>query len=495
MLEFHFGLVFIYFVYGLAFFSMGLVLLIESRRSPIIAQTEVLQPLAIFGLLHGAHEWLELSIMMFGWAEVKVSLFVQWIRVIMLISSFIALIVFAMRVLQPNKKYLTNKAYVIGFSLLVFFVFIVVISIQGPHEGIEHQLKHADVLSRLILAVPGTALASVAFARQAKFSKKRNVPNLATIMMAVTAAFACYGLTQIFVPPMDIFPAYYINSKIFADTLGFPVQLGRAIIVVAITIGMIFAIQRTQQERDRRFQHTNKELKKASEQVRIELLKREKMRKKFLKGIVIAQEEERKRIARELHDDTAQYLTALILDMASLRDSLAENEMAMEVLKKIQNMSKQMAQGVYRMVRDLRPANLDDLGLLSALKSLVDESKDRYELKIELIVVGEKVQLDPLVETVFFRVAQEAVKNIIRHAQSKTSSIELKYLSNAVSLTVKDDGVGIESEDLDSWEDNFGIAGMRERADAVGGQFNIQSKKNEGTQVELVAHYNKRESI
>ena len=124
---------------------------------------------------------------------------------------------------------------------------------------------------------------------------------------------------------------------------------------------------------------------------------------------MIAQEDERARIARELHDETAQILTALMLELATLRDTRIRTSLT-EIIDRLQSLSRQMSQGIYRLVGDLRPAQLDDLGVTAALRYLADQARQRDDLDVTVSIAGPHQRLDLLVETVLFRIAQEALR-------------------------------------------------------------------------------------
>ena len=135
------------------------------------------------------------------------------------------------------------------------------------------------------------------------------------------------------------------------------------------------------------------------------------------------------------------------------------------------------------MVHDLRPAQLDDLGLIAGIKYLIEEERTRTGLEVTLSSEGDIKELDPLVETVIFRVAQEALTNVARHARCDQAQLRISYEPNEVTLVVRDDGVGIDSQPQTSTEHGWGIAGMRERVEAVGGQLFIDSTIGQGTSV------------
>jgi two-component system sensor histidine kinase UhpB len=154
-----------------------------------------------------------------------------------------------------------------------------------------------------------------------------------------------------------------------------------------------------------------------------------------------------------------------------------------------------MSQGIYRMVHDLRPAQLDDLGLVAALQYLVDEERRRVGLNIVLEIRGSIRRLDPLVETVLFRVAQEALTNIAHHARCETARMQLDYQPAQVTLLVNDLGVGFDLQRELEPPRGWGIAGMRERAESVGGRLKIVSVPGQGTRVEVVIPLQKEDFI
>jgi two-component system NarL family sensor kinase len=142
-------------------------------------------------------------------------------------------------------------------------------------------------------------------------------------------------------------------------------------------------------------------------------------------------------------------------------------------------------------VHDLRPAQLDDLGLVPALEFLAEEEYKLAGLQVELKIEGQRQRLDPLVETVLFRVAQEALTNVIRHAQCEQARLELEFEAQQVILKVRDKGVGIDMEFAQAPERGWGLEGMRERVESVGGQLQITSPESGGTVVEVVVPVNR----
>jgi len=138
------------------------------------------------------------------------------------------------------------------------------------------------------------------------------------------------------------------------------------------------------------------------------------------------------------------------------------------------------------MVHDLRPAQLDDLGLAAALQYLSDQEHTNSGLRVNLVISGPRLRLDPLVETVLFRVAQEALTNVSRYAEVNRAEVQLIVTSERITLRICDQGVGFDVDEDLMPPKGWGLAGMRERADAVGGQLTIQSSPGKGTTVEMI---------
>jgi signal transduction histidine kinase len=298
-------------------------------------------------------------------------------------------------------------------------------------------------------------------------------------------AFVLYAFTQAVVPPVDAFPANVLNTATFHSLTGIPIQLVRAFCAVVITISLLRAIQATEAERQQQMLAAQKARLDALEQVQQEMIKRQALRQELLRQTVIAQEEERARVARELHDETAQILTAFSLHLAALRDAVPEDSKADQEIDRLQGLSRKMSQGIYNLVRNLRPAQLDDLGLMAALQYLVGEARERMGLEVQLDVEGERYRLDSLAETVFFRVAQEALTNVARHAGTGEAHLQLAFSPQQVTLRVSDKGVGFIIPEETSMPPGWGLVGMRERVESVGGKLNLRSAPGKGTVVEV----------
>ncbi len=482
------GFVLLYFIYGLAFFTMGIALALESRRSPALAERRALVPLAVFGLLHGLHEWMEIVLIQGTWLEVPFPQEIEGLRVILLALSFLPLLGFGFWMLFPHAT--ISKLLLLGSAFLAAYLGLAYVNAQVDPE---HLLTRSDALARYVLAVPGGLLAGLGLHLRAGLVQKEGRAELAARFRWAAVGFGLYGLTQVMVPPSDMFPAIYLNSALFQNATGVPIQVIRASMAALVTVNLLRAIRITDLERERQLMDAQRSRLKALEQIQREMEQREAIRRELLRHTVIAQEEERKRIAREIHDETAQILTGFSLDLATLRSTLprrsgkseTSGQMADEILNRLQKLARQMSQGLYRLVNDLRPAQLDDLGLAAALQHLAELEGAHKGVRVAMETTGPRQRLDPLVETVIFRVAQEALANISRHAEVDRAILRLACGAGEVRLEVCDQGVGFNPSQELVPPHGWGLAGMRERVESVGGKFQITSAPGKGTQVKV----------
>jgi signal transduction histidine kinase len=475
----------IYFIYGLAFFSMGLAMLFGSVRSPILAEGRLLRPLAVFGILHGTHEWIEMFLQS-GLIEVQNPILWNWLRAGILIISFTSLLIFGIWIFSPQTVLTQSQRWGMNIAILIymFVVLLVGMLISPNHDG--GRVVFVDVMARYFLAVPGAAIAGIALHRQSRRAEHQVLRGLRPALQTAGWGFIIYALTQIFVPALDFFPANWINSTSFTQTFGFPIQVIRAGLAVLITISLIWATQLVDEERQRQFLAAQQAHMETLNRLERESRTRESMRQDLLRHIVVAQEDERARVARELHDETAQILTAFSFHLAALRNVLPAKADFQPQLDQLQILSRQMSVGVYQLVRDLRPAQLDDLGLVAALQYQCDEAFNRTGLKVRLSILGERRRLDKLVETVLYRVAQEALTNVARHACVQEAELTIAFQPDLASLRITDHGKGFHLEDYSADRRAWGLEGMRERAESVDGSLLLHSTPGSGTEVEII---------
>ena len=205
---------------------------------------------------------------------------------------------------------------------------------------------------------------------------------------------------------------------------------------------------------------------------------REDLRRQLLEGVIATQEDERRRIARELHDSTAQNLTSLMVGLKNL-DTFSDNSQVQLLAQDLRSITGQVLDDVHNIAFQLRPTALDDLGLPAAIERLVHEWQKRHQIPADSMVHLGNQRLPENVETALYRIIQEALTNVARHADAHSVSVLVERRADDVVTVVEDDGKGLEASDLAGGR--LGIAGMRERAELLGGKMTIESTPDAGT--------------
>jgi two-component system sensor histidine kinase UhpB len=203
--------------------------------------------------------------------------------------------------------------------------------------------------------------------------------------------------------------------------------------------------------------------------------------------IINAQEEERKRVARELHDETSQVLTSLLISLAVLEESISSSE-ARNRIADTRRLAHQTLRAIRNLSLDLRPSALDDLGLLPALRWYIKEYQQKFSLSVDFQSSGLKERLPTEIETVVYRIVQEALTNVARHAQAHTVQVRVEGDAETIQVTISDDGNGFKMERYQQTlepgqEHGWGMVGMRERANLIGGTLRITSDSGKGTTI------------
>ena len=206
----------------------------------------------------------------------------------------------------------------------------------------------------------------------------------------------------------------------------------------------------------------------------------------YIGAITTGQEDERSRLARELHDDTIQSLIALGQRVQLTRIKLADGQLTDTSLAEIQELNEQNIKELRRITRDLRPLYLEDLGLVAALDMLARETGKETGIEVDFQRIGDEQRLMPEIEIAFYRMAQEGLSNIIRHANASKASIVINFNPISTTLTISDDGQGFvipESPAEFAPSGHYGLLGLHERADLIGANLEIHSSPDLGTQL------------
>ena len=493
----------IYFVYGLGFFILGMAVALESGHASALPLARAAPWLAGFGLLHAVAEWCDM-VMVIG-QQINglppppigeaIGIGVEFI-------SFMWLLRFGCELvdLQPSRL---CRVPAIRIVLVVYAVGIITISTRIPLTSVLW-LSVADVwtsycaIPAFILTIWGLILESRAF-------RASSMPQLSREMTGAAIAFCWYAVfDSVFVPRVPYFPASVINSALFISVVGIPIQLFRAANALVIAFFFIRALRifagedrrqleealATQRQLQASSEALNRELREAAKEMSAlyeRLRQRDEVHSYLLKRVVRAQEEERRRVARDLHDGVGQTLSGLAAGLAALLTRCQnQNNDIHRQMETLQQYALQSLDELHRVITDLRPSLLDELGLVAALRWYARHYGETLPISVDVEVEGLPRRLSSEVEIILFRIAQEALTNVVRHARANKATIRLKIDNAQVILEVEDDGIGFDlvktfaaTGDHRPW----GLLGMQERAALVGGTVNIRSERWKGTKV------------
>jgi len=398
----------------------------------------------------------------------------------LLAISFLFLIGFGARlIIGPGRtrlKWITAALVVFLWGLGIFFIFN-----NGNTD--RSQLIAADVFTRYSLAIPGAALTCWGLILQGRKLYRAGMPRFGLDAIIAGIAFALYGgIGQLFVAPSIIFPSSYINSDVFLRWLGFPIQGFRALMAVIAAIFVIRSLRAFDEENRRRIQALSEA--QMAEQARLQALRAE-----LLHRTVQAQEQERQRIARELHDETGQTLTALGLGLNAMSQTITTNpQRATKIADQLQHIATDGLMDLQNLVNGLHPPQLDELGLLPALRWYTQEIGKRFHMDIEVNAPANQIEIhNHEVRLTIFRIAQEAITNSVRHAQADRVIVNLETLGPENQLTIEDNGQGFNVDAVLAGNERncLGLLGMIERAALIGGDCEIQSVRGRGTIVQV----------
>ena len=478
------SLAFIFFGYGLAFFSMGLLIVLEVSRGPEARLRHALRPLAGFGLIHAAHEWLDMfkvmgllpgqSYALLGWETLRLDL---------LAFSFISLSAFGASLLSPTDRsrrlsLLTPlmMTAIWGFGILVF---------RGRYASEQDLWAVAEVWTRYVLGIPAALLAAAGLVAQQRAFRQAGMAQFGRDSLWAAVAFAWYGVVgQLFAQSSPLPPSNIINAALFAQVFGVPIQLIRALTAVVASFFVVRFLRSFEVETQRQIA--------ALQSARLEESKRrEALRGDLLRRVVEAQEAERQRIARDLHDETGQSLTAIGLGLRGVATAVQQNPQRAESnLRQLEGLVARSLDELQRLIADLRPSHLDDLGLPAALRWYVAEIQKRVNFPVRIEIQNEGHDLEPTVSLALFRVAQEALTNVVRHARPRHAWVRLHLTEREALLEIEDDGVGFEVTQASRPErPAWGMLGMRERTSLLGGHLEIRSSPGHGTTVYVSIPY------
>ncbi|MBI3161727.1 MAG: hypothetical protein HYZ23_04425 [Chloroflexi bacterium] len=290
------SLITIYFFYGLAFFSMGLLVAMEGGRSTDARLRIALRPLAGFGLVHAAHEWLSMFNAM-GHISANAQILVSFVSLTLLAFSFLSLAAFgAYLVLGSESTWRVSLIIPLGLEAIWVFGLL---SFKGEYARPD-LLIIADVWTRYSIAIPAGLLAAAGLVVQQRAFRRAGLVKFGRDSLWASVAFGWYGLVgQLITQPSLLPPSTFLNTELFIDLFGFPIQLLRAVTAIFASVFVIRFLRAFQVQSDRKIAELQDARLHESQQ-------REQLRAELFRKVVGAQESERQRIARDLHDETGQ---------------------------------------------------------------------------------------------------------------------------------------------------------------------------------------------
>ena len=475
----------VYFLYGLAFFSMGLLVALEGGRSSDIRLRKALRPLAGFGILHAIHEWIEMFALM---GHIENNSFLWAIKLSILAFSFISLAAFG-SFLLANTEITRRIILLIPIGLETIWVFGLYYFLGRYTDVVLWEV--VDAWTRYTLAIPSALLASIGLVAQQRAFRRSGLVRFGRDALWAAVAFGWYGLFgQLFTHATPIFPSTILNEELFAELFGFPIQFFRALMAAGASVFVIRFLRAFQAETEAKIAQLQQEQLQESQ-------KRESQRGELFRRIVAAQESERQRIARDLHDETGQSLTAIGMGLRGLSSKLkTRNQDSLGTLQKLESLTADSLKELQRLISDLRPSHLDDLGLSAALRWYTNRIHEDTSINIRVDFLGDEQEMEDATRITIFRIIQESLNNIIKHSQADHVNIHLQYEQKKVRINVRDNGVGFDLETVKlerSRRPSLGLAGMEERAVLLGGTMSIQSRPGYGTEIEAVIPYHKKE--
>jgi len=446
----------ILFVYGQVFFLLGLAIIWQSRRHSRLDLARSLGWLGAFGLLHGLHEWGDIFIPIqagyLSQAWIEILLLVQ---VILLAFSFTCLFQFGAETLSPFYPRLRWIQGVPAGLLLVWTAAFLWTS-QVSRWGAEPLMLYANVWARYLLGFPAALLAALGLRRQAKWQFQiQEWTHIAGMFQLASLALVFYAIFGgLFVPRAPFFPASVINAEGVVELLGLPPQVLRSVAGLILVISVVRGLEIFEVELDRRLEEM--------EQNQILMTERE-------------------RVSRELHDGAIQTVYTAGLLAESIRKKMDGDDPLTVRVDRVISALQHAIRDLRQFISELEPRSPGE-SLVEGLRNLVQDQHLQSLVKIEMSVhCDEDKTFPPARATHVLAIVNEALSNVVRHAQARHVWTVLERHNGQLRVMVTDDGVGFTDDHVAG----FGLRNMRDRARLLGGSLRLESRSPQGTQVML----------
>ena len=305
----------------------------------------------------------------------------------------------------------------------------------------------------------------------------------------VIALFLSWGMARSLVKPIRQLTAAAENisqgnlsqpvPQLGSDEIG---KLSRSFDTMRVALqDSLLQIQTWNKELETKVEERTRQLEESYR----EIARKGAAHEELLRKVLTIQEEERKRIARELHDETSQSLVSLVMRVEAIKAIPAgANDKLQAMLLDMKNLTVKTIDNVHKIIFDLRPSILDDLGLLSAIRWYTGNRLEPLGIQARVEVTGEERKLSPPAEIALFRVVQEAINNIVKHAEAHSVVLSVEFKESTIMIEVEDDGKGFDEGAVSLIPDKaqgVGLLGMKERIALLGGEFRIVSGPGKGT--------------
>lgn len=465
---FHSNRVIVYFVYGEAFFVLGLALALQTRKHSQLALARRLWLLSTFGFVHAFYEWGTVFIPLQTYLPDSVTGVLQFLQLVLGALSFLALFQFGVELILLG---LNGSAWLSMVPPVIFVVWaMVTLTTESmTRTTLDAVLISGEVLARYILAVPGALAAALGLAWQAQQVREMDMPRIAQYFRAAAYAFGAYAVVSAIVPRADYFPASVFNYDAVANTIGVPVPVFRALLGGTIAYLIIRGSEIFDVETDR-------------------------MLEEIAQAQAVATD--RERIGRELHDSIIQSLYAAGLMLEDASYTIDEDKArAQDRIRDVIGALNRTIRDIRRYILDLRgetntgdlAGSLQELVRTFRLETLVDAEFHRYGSSPFPLT---REECDHLLT-----ITREALTNVTKHAQATRVDVTLQSTPAELELDIADNGVGFARNGHDSSEavpaptvmgEHQGLRNMQERAEIIGATLTVDSVPGQGTTVRTV---------
>jgi signal transduction histidine kinase len=517
-------LVGVFFIYGLAFFAMGLAFALEARRKTELRLVGVLKYLAAYGLLHAAVEWIDMWQLLPGVTAATIPATLRIVRLSLFVASTVMLAVFGAALIATLAPRFRSVRWVPLGLLVIWLAYWVI----GPHlnplatarwtpDATSCLRCHAatapldvaapaspwvpstavgDIWVRYLIYLPASAFAAAALWLQGRRFAASGYRRIARDCGWIGAAFAANGIVAgLVVPPAGFGLAQYVNYDSFLSVVGIPPQVFRAALAVVIAVFGVRILRVFDIEYARRLHEAQEGRLRAQEEAleiarrsaeELEAKVRERTEELFEQVRRLAILEERDRLAREMHDSLGQVLGFVNLKTKVAEDLITRGRAADagEELSQMRSAVQDAYEEVRQAILSLRSAPHGQ-GLVPSLREYAGRLREQTGLDVR-IESADGIELAPAVEAQVIRIVQEALTNVRKHAGARSVVVRFGREGADVLVLIRDDGRGFDLGAVEAAKGlHFGLLTMRERAESIGGALRVRSAPGQGTAVEL----------